>query len=290
MEGFINLHRTLLDSMIFSSQTGLKIWIWLLLKASYRKRYVSLKIGKGETTVIIERGQLLFGRYKAEEELCIDGSTIYKWIKKLEENEMISIQSSNQYSIITICNYDTYQAGNETKEQPTNNQRTTDEQQMSNQRAADEQQTSNRRAADEQQMNTYNNIKNIKKVNKDNNNINKETVEKQKLVFPYNSEKFMLLWNELVKMPKWRKKPFSALQLTLHKLSEFEEDFVIELIENAITGNYQGIIFSNTKEKYEQFKQQKYGGENIGNNAKKQGVSKQELANILYEHFQNRDN
>ena len=114
--------------------------------------------------------------------------------------------------------------------------------------------------------------------------------KKQKLVFPYNSEKFMFLWNELVKMPKWRKKPFSALQLTLHKLSEFEEDFAIELIENAITGNYQGIIFSNTKEKYEQFKQQKYGGENIGNNVKKQGVSKQELANILYEHFQNRDN
>ena len=119
---------------------------------------------------------------------------------------------------------------------------------------------------------------------------NKEDGKKQKLVFPYNSEKFMFLWNELVKMPKWRKKPFSALQLTLHKLSEFDEDFVIELIENAITGNYQGIIFSNTKEKYEQFKQQKYGGENIRNNAKKQGVSKQELASILHEHFQNRDN
>ena len=114
--------------------------------------------------------------------------------------------------------------------------------------------------------------------------------EKQKLVFPYNSEKFILLWNELVKMPKWRKKPFSALQLTLHKLSEFDEEFSIQLIENAITGSYQGIIFSDTKEKYEQFKNQNYGGKNIGNNAKKQGVSKQELANILYEHFQNRDN
>ena len=100
----------------------------------------------------------------------------------------------------------------------------------------------------------------------------------------------MFLWNELVKMPKWRKKPFSAMQLTLNKLSEFDEDFVIELIENAITGNYQGIIFSNTKEKYEQFKQQKYGGENIRNNAKKQGVSKEELAEVFYEHFQNRDN
>ena len=277
MEGFINLHRTLLDNMIFSSQTGLKIWIWLLLKASYRKRHVSLKIGKGETTVTIERGQLLFGRYKAEEELCIDGSTIYKWIKKLEENDMILIQSSNQYSIITICNYDTYQSENIKEEQPSNNQVTTKEQQ-----------SNSRRTAEEQQSNTYNKDNNIKKVNKDK-KVNKEDGEKQKLVFPYQSEKFMLLWDELVKMPKWRKKPFSALQLTLHKLSEFDEDFVIELIENAITGNYQGIIFSNTKEKYEQFKLQKYGGENFRNNAKKQGVSKEELAEILYEHFQNRD-
>lgn len=278
MEGFMNLHRTLLDSMIFSSQTGLKIWIWLLLKASFKKRYVPLKIGKGETTVTIERGQLLFGRYKAEEELCIDGSTIYRWIKKLEENEMILIQSNNQYSIITICNYDTYQSGNTNEEQPMNNQRATNEQPMNS-----------RRTTNEQQANTYNKDNKVNKVNKDN-KVNKEDGEKQKLVFPYNSKKFMLLWNELVKMPKWRKKPFSALQLTLNKLSEFDEDFVIELIENAITGNYQGIIFSNTKEKYEQFKQQKYGGENVRNNAKKQGVSREELAEVFYEHFQNRDN
>ena len=278
MEGFISLHRALLDSMIFSSQTGLKIWIWLLLKASFKKRYVPLKIGKGETTVTIERGQLLFGRYKAEEELCIDGSTIYRWIKKLEENEMILIQSNNQYSIITICNYDTYQSENINNEQPMNNQRATNEQPMNS-----------RRTTNEQQANTYNKDNKVNKVNKDN-KVNKEDGEKQKLVFPYNSKKFMLLWNELVKMPKWRKKPFSALQLTLNKLSEFDEDFVIELIENAITGNYQGIIFSNTKEKYEQFKQQKYGGENVRNNAKKQGVSREELAEVFYEHFQNRDN
>ena len=144
MEGFINLHRTLLDSMIFSSQTGLKIWIWLLLKASFKKRHVSLKIGKGETTITIERGQLLFGRYKAEEELGIDGSTIYRWLKKLEENEMILIQVSNQYSIITICNYDTYQGENTNAEQPMNNQRTTNEQQVNSRRTADEQQVSSR--------------------------------------------------------------------------------------------------------------------------------------------------
>ena len=280
MEGFINLHRMLLDSMIFSSQTGLKIWVWLLLKASYRKRHVSLKVGKGETIVTIERGQLIFGRYKAEEELCIDGSAIYRWIKKLEENGMVLIQTNNQYSIITICNYDSYQGENDKDEQLMNNQRTTNEQQMNS-----------RRTADEQQMNTYNKDNNIKKDNKDKKvkKVNKE-FEKQAFVFPYQSDKFMLLWDKLIKMPKWKKKPFESLQLILHKLSEFDEEFAIELIENAITGNYQGIIFSNTKEKYEQFKIKNYGGENFSNNAKKQGVSKQELAEVLYEHFQNRDN
>ena len=158
MEGYINLHRTLIDSMIFSSQTGLKIWIWLLLKASFKKRYVSLKIGKGETIVTIERGQLLFGRYKAEEELCIDGSTVYKWIKKLEENDMISIKSNNQYSIITICNYDAYQGENTNEEQPSNNQVTTKEQQ-----------SNSRVTAEEQQSNTYNKVNKVNKVNKDNN-------------------------------------------------------------------------------------------------------------------------
>ena len=166
MEGFINLHRTLLDSMIFSSQTGLKIWIWLLLKASFKKRYVSLKIGKGETTVTIERGQLLFGRYKAEEELNIDGSTIYRWIKKLEENEMILLQSNNQYSIVTICNYDNYQSGNTNEEQP-----------MNNQRATNEQQTNSRRTAGEQQVNTYNKDNKDNKVNKDNKDNNIDTIK-----------------------------------------------------------------------------------------------------------------
>ena len=147
---------------------------------------------------------------------------------------------------------------------------------------------------DTKNVTRYESVRNTDKVNKSKVNKSKDNIyniidEKQKLVFPYHSEKFMFLWSELVKMPKWRKKPFSALQLSLQKLSEFDEDFSIELIENAISGNYQGLIFNNTKEKYEQFKNKNYGV-NTGNYVKKQGVSKQELASILHEHFKNRDN
>jgi len=135
MDGSIKLHRRILDSQVFAHQTALKIWVWCLCKASFKERYISLKIGKGETTVHVNPGQFIFGRFTAEEELGIDGSTIYKWIKKFEspEYDMITIDSNNQYSIISISNWSSYQIEDKpkrtTKEQPKNNQVTTEEQQ-----------------------------------------------------------------------------------------------------------------------------------------------------------------
>lgn len=109
MEGYIKLHRKILESSVFASQLGLKIWVWCLLKANFKPKFTSIKIGKGESTVKIDRGSFIFGRFKAEDELNIDGSTIYKWIKRFEYDDMIKIQSNSHYSIISICNYDSYQ-------------------------------------------------------------------------------------------------------------------------------------------------------------------------------------
>jgi hypothetical protein len=127
MEGWIKLHRQLLENFVFSNPTTLKIWIWLLLKATNKKRVVSLKIGIGFQDVILEPGELIFGRFKAEEELNIDGSTIYKHIKKLEDVKNITIKSNNHYSVITICNWADYQESEIEKEQQSNNRVTTEE-------------------------------------------------------------------------------------------------------------------------------------------------------------------
>ena len=84
----------------------------------------------------LKPGEFIFGRFKAEEELGIDGSTIYKWMQKFANPDfgMIKIESNSQYSIISICNWQTYQQINgkkvTTKEQPSSNQRTTKEQPM----------------------------------------------------------------------------------------------------------------------------------------------------------------
>lgn len=149
MQGDILLSRKLLDSSVFASEKRLKVWIWLLLKASYKSRFVPIKIGKGETTIEIMRGQLLFGRFSAEESLNIDGSTIYKILKAFEKDEMIDVKSNSHYTIISICNYDIYQQLDKSKvtatKQPSNSQVT----------------------ADEQPRNTYNKVNKDNKDNKD---------------------------------------------------------------------------------------------------------------------------
>jgi hypothetical protein len=131
-KGWIKLHRQLLESEVFASEKALKIWIWILLKANFKNRFVPLRIGAGQSVVEIGRGQLLFGRFSAEDELGINGSTIYKWIKKMEQSKMITIESNSHYTVITVCNYDVYNQDEEQEvtavEQPSNNTVTTEEQ------------------------------------------------------------------------------------------------------------------------------------------------------------------
>ena len=123
---WIKLHSQLLDSEVFASEKGLKIWVWLILKARRFSGFIPIKIGLGQSVVELKRGQLLFGRFTAEEKLGINGSTIYKWLKKFQEMGMINIESNSHSTTITIANYDTYNDKSNSQvtaeEQPSNSQ------------------------------------------------------------------------------------------------------------------------------------------------------------------------
>ena len=194
MDGYFKVHRKILDSQVFAHPIALKIWIWCLSKVTYKEKFLSLKIGKGYTTVKLNPGEFIFGRFKAEDELNIDGSTIYKWIQKFASNdfEMITIKSNNHYSIITICKWDEYQNNDTievtTKEQPSNNHVT----------------------AEEQPCNTNNKDN---KEEKDNNNIlekNQKEFEKEVLTFENKYDRnllkaFYAYWSEGDKKGRMKK-------------------------------------------------------------------------------------
>ncbi len=144
--GFISLHRRIVDSAVFASEKRLKVWIWLLLKASYTERFIPISVGRGQQVVKINRGQLIFGRFAAEEALNISGSTIYKILQWLETNEMITTESNSHYSLITINNYNAYQSPSLEKV------------------TADDQPDDSQLMTNEQLSNTYNKEDKVKKV------------------------------------------------------------------------------------------------------------------------------
>jgi hypothetical protein len=128
---FVLLHRKIIDSAVFANPNHLKIWLWILLKTTRKPKSFPVKIGGGIHTVQLKRGQFLFGRNKAEEELCLSGSLIYRSIQKFAEWGMIIIEANSHYSVITVCKFNSYQKVNTgertANELPPNHQRTTDE-------------------------------------------------------------------------------------------------------------------------------------------------------------------
>jgi len=104
-EGWIKIYRKILDNKIWDNPVGFKIWVWCLLKANHKECDVLLS----RKTVHLDRGQFLFGRLSASEELKQSPSTVRNWIMFLKQDNCLDIKSSNKYSIITIINYDEYQ-------------------------------------------------------------------------------------------------------------------------------------------------------------------------------------
>jgi len=104
-QGWIKLHRKLIESTIFSSEKGLKIWIWCLLKANHEGKDVF----KGRHKIHILPGQFVTGRNTANEELKMAVGTIWFWLDQLEVDKYIERKSTNKYSVITVLNYNQYQ-------------------------------------------------------------------------------------------------------------------------------------------------------------------------------------
>ena len=128
---YIKLFRKLLNSPIFENEKALKIWIWCLLKAAHKKREQLV----GQQIVNLEKGEFVFGRKQASEELKMTESTIYKYIKLLEKLQMIKIKSNNKFSVVSIEKWEDYQI--------------------------EELKSNNKVATKEQQSNTNKNVKNI---------------------------------------------------------------------------------------------------------------------------------
>lgn len=83
------------------------------------------------------------------------------------------------------------------------------------------------------------------------------------LQYPFHSKAFRTTWDTLVSMPKWKKKMPASLQAALNRLAKYSEEFAVLLVENAISGGYQGVVFPSTDADYQKWKGQPSAKKNI---------------------------
>ena len=96
----------------------------------------------------------------------------------------------------------------------------------------------------------------------------KEIKDEKPLVYPFSSIAFMSAWETLRQTPKWKKKLNYALQLSLDKLSKFEEEFAIRQVERAIESGWTGVVCTGTERDYQEWLNLKYNGSNRKTDAK----------------------
>jgi hypothetical protein len=108
-DSFVFLYHKTLESRVFKNEGLLKVWIWCLLKANYKESWVTLKTGKSSIEVKVMPGQFIFGRNSAAKQLRMNPETVRKRMNKLKNMQNLTINSTNQYSLVTIVNWESYQ-------------------------------------------------------------------------------------------------------------------------------------------------------------------------------------
>lgn len=106
MDGFIQLHRSLLRHWVSSDPETLSIWISILLNASFKKHKESHRGGFVELDV----GELLFSRPQWAARLKIPPSNLVRRLEHLKDDGMIDIKPYGKaYTLIKVINWEAYQ-------------------------------------------------------------------------------------------------------------------------------------------------------------------------------------
>lgn len=74
---------------------------------------------------------------------------------------------------------------------------------------------------------------------------------------PFAGEAFATAWNTLLQGKKWKSKGANALQITLNKLTGFDERFAVDLICTAIEKDWAGLVYESTPAQWQQYQANK---------------------------------
>lgn len=129
-----------MNSPVWSDSNYLKLWMYCLMKATHKEREIIV----GNAVVTLEPGQFITGRESLADDLNkgakpkqrLSEKTWYRYLENLERWQMLTINKTNKYSVISILKWAEYQDNDH--------------------------QMSNKSPSDDHQMSTNKNVKNVK--------------------------------------------------------------------------------------------------------------------------------
>lgn len=230
MDGWIKIHRKLLDWEWYDDGNVVRVFLHLLLTANFEP--------KKWHGITIERGQLATSVVNLASQVHLTSKQIRIVLEKLKNTNEIGIQTTNKYTLITICKYADYQTQEATIGQTNGNQTANEGQTNGNQRA------------------TTKEIKKDKKERTEENIFAQAVDELQ----PEIKESIMACANEIECWIDYKKNEFRAKYKTaisfkaflnkLYNLGNGNPEIMKAIIEQSIANHYQGIF---------ELKNKKYG-------------------------------
>lgn len=99
--GWVKLHRKLLEWEWYQDAHMVHLLVHLLLTASHEDRKY-----KGLT---IKRGQVVTSKKKLSEALNMSETSVMRRLRRLEVDRFVDLKVDQHGTVITVCNYDSYQ-------------------------------------------------------------------------------------------------------------------------------------------------------------------------------------
>lgn len=209
MTGWIKLHRQIMDHWIWDDAEKFKWWMQILLLTNHTDKKTVI----GGEVVIIKRGTFHTSELKLANTWGVSRNRVRRFLKLLEDDEMITVKKTSNGTTIEVHNYGVYQGNFEEKRHQTEQRTIQRSIQQSEQRTI--QRTDNERY-------TTKNVKNVKNY-KNEKNVKNDKKKPSCFSF-FQSNGFGVL------------QPFIAEQMTgwVDDFGEHGDDIVIKALQEAL--------------------------------------------------------
>jgi biotin operon repressor len=214
--GFIPLWRTLLDWEWIDDPIILSVWVQCLLRASFRDSY-----WRG---IEIKRGQLFTSSESLAKCCGVSRQQVRRALTKLQNSKNLTIESTSQGMLITVCKYEAYNDLNDQINQPCNQPSTSDQPAINQPSTSDQ-----------------------PHLNNENKNKRETSKQKESLTLPFDETAFVDAWKDWIQHRKEKKKPLTptSIKLQLQTLEDMGVDRAIAAIKISIEKGWTGIFEAN---------------------------------------------